>query len=127
MKRDINNTAADPQPYLDLPSPSPSGSFSLTSDAKLDYLQRCALDLKNSDAAKKWKNIGRRLGVDDSEIYSIENKENELDEAFYQMIRKWRSRMKNATFDVLIEALQEEKLNALVPTVEAYKQQDMSQ
>ena len=124
MKRNINNTAAA---YLDLPSPSPSGSFSLTSDAKPDYLRKCALELKNSDAAKEWKNIGRRLGVDDSDIDSIEDKEKELKEAFYQMIRKWRSNAgKNATFDVLIEALQEEKLNALVPIVESYKLQDMS-
>ena len=119
MKRNINNTAADPDPYLDLPS--------LTSDTKPDYLRKCTLELKNSDAAKEWKNIGRRLGVDDSEIDSIENKENELDEAFYQMIRKWRSKAgKNATFDVLIEALREEKLNACVSTVESYKLKDMS-
>ena len=83
----------------------------------------CILELKDTDALLKWKFIGRRLGVSDSTIESID-KENikDTEEAFYQMMQRWKkSQGKAATYEKLIDCLKKEKLMDAADMVKKYQ------
>lgn len=56
-----------------------------------DRFRQCILDLLKSSAVKDRKLIGRRLGVSDPDIDRIEE-ENEPNEAFYQIMKKWHEK-----------------------------------
>ena len=90
------------------------------------WLRECALELKDTEAAKDWKFIGRRLGLSEATIHSIESKHGrDIEEAFYQMMLSWRKTMgEQATCDALIEALIKQKQRAVAERVEKYRQYD---
>ena len=82
------------------------------------------LKLKDTAAAKNWKFIGRRLELGEPDIQQIEKGHgNDLREAFYQMMLKWRTtKGEQATYDELIEALKKENLTEVVEIVQQYQQ-----
>ena len=92
------------------------------------WLSKCALELKDTDAAKEWKFIGRHLGLTEATIDSIESNckhGRDIQEAFYQMMLSWKKTMgEQATCDALIEALIKQKLKAVAERVEKYRQYD---
>lgn len=64
----------------------------------------------------RWKNVVRRLGVEDAQIdrLSMENKQDPT-EAFYQTMLHWYNKEgKNATSEKLINALEETQLKKVV-------------
>ena len=113
-------TAEHSPPVQDDEVSSPSSTHSCR------WLRECALELKDTDAAKEWKFIGRHLGLTEATIDSIESKHGrDIQEAFYQMMRSWKKTMgEQATCDALIEALKKQKLKAVAESVEKYRQYD---
>ena len=71
-----------------------------------------------------WKFIGRHLDLGEPDIQQIEKAHgNDLREAFYQMMLKWRTtKGEQATYDELIEALKKENLTEVVEIVQQYQQ-----
>ena len=56
--------------------------------------------------SKDWKALGRRLKVDDTELYAIDKQEDLLREKVYAMLMKWKqAKGEEATFLVLYDAL----------------------
>ena len=92
--------------------------------SRADIFRDCWLKLKDTAAAKNWKFIGRRLDLGESDIQQIEKEHgNDLREAFYQMMLKWRTtKGEQATYDELIEALKKENLTEVVEIVQQYQQ-----
>ena len=84
---------------------APSAVFSAELlDMKVE--DQCLRDLVQSVAIKKWKEIGRHLGIDEFIIVRIdENDKDDVSERFYQMGLEWKKRVKVATYGDLIEAL----------------------
>ena len=82
--------------------------------------RQCTLNLKDTEAAKDWKFIGRRLGLSEGDIEAIDkNYSSDMKEKFYQMMVKWKSiKGKKATRERLIEVLKKEKLNQIAEEVE---------
>ena len=85
--------------------------------------KKTVLTLKDTEAAKEWKFIGRRLGLEDSEISALERSHGtDIKELFYQMMTKWReTKGERATKEELIRALKEEKLTQVVEILETGK------
>ena len=55
---------------------------------------------------QEWKALGRRLKVEDTELYAIDKKEDQLQEKVYTMLMKWKqAKGEEATFLVLYNAL----------------------
>ena len=77
--------------------------------------RECVLELQNTAALKDWKNIARRLGVEDPDIDRIEaeNKQNPA-EAFYQTMLHWYNKGEEATPQQLIKALEKTRLKYVV-------------
>ena len=92
--------------------------------SRTDSFRDCWLKLKDTAAAQNWKFIGRRLELGEPDIQQIEKEHgNDLKEAFYQMMLKWRTtKGEQATYDELIEALKKENLTGVVETVQQYQQ-----
>ena len=67
------------------------------------------LELQRANGvAKEWRNIARHLDLDDTEIDNLEaHHKTNIDEAFYQMMRKWeQNKGKEATLEKLANALE---------------------
>ena len=73
--------------------------------------RECVLELQSTAALNNWKNIARRLGVEDPEIDRIdaENKQKPA-EAFYQTMLHWYNKGEEATSQQLIKALEKTQL-----------------
>ena len=82
--------------------------------------KKTVLTLKDTEAAKEWKFIGRRLGLEDSEISALERSHGtDIKELFYQMMTKWReTEGERATEEELIRALKAENLKRVVELLE---------
>ena len=82
--------------------------------------QICALELQKSNAFREWKNIVRRLGVEEHEIDRIEaeNKQKPT-EAFYQTMLHWYNKGEEATSQHLITALEKTRLRKVVDDFKA--------
>ena len=80
---------------------------------------KCVLKMKNIGAATDWKFIGRQLGLEETDIEAIYHEYGtNLQEAFYQMMRKWKAtKGEKATKVELIRALREENLTAIVEKI----------
>lgn len=91
-----------------------------------ENFRKCLLMLsRETSAPKKWKYIGRRLGVSDPDIDQLDCEySNDIQEAFYQVVRKCRDQKgPQATYDILIAALKEEKYNDAARKLEEYKKE----
>ena len=82
--------------------------------------RECVLELQTTAALKDWKNIARRLGVEDPEIDRIEgiNKQDPA-EAFYQTMLHWYNKGEEATSQHLITALEKTRLRKVVDDFKA--------
>ena len=82
--------------------------------------RECVLELQNTSALKDWKNITRRLGVEDPEIDRIEAENQQKPaEAFYQTMQHWYNKGEEATSQQLIKALEKTQLRKVVDDFQA--------
>ena len=82
--------------------------------------RECVLELQSTAALNNWKNIARRLGVEDPEIdrIDVENKQKPA-EAFYQTMLHWYNKGEEATSQQLIKALEKTQLRKVVDDFQA--------
>ena len=82
--------------------------------------RECVLELQTTAALKDWKNIARRLGVEDPEIDRIEAiYKQDPAEAFYQTMLHWYNKGEEATSQHLITALEKTRLRKVVDDFKA--------
>ena len=85
--------------------------------------QECLLELKDTEAITRWKFIGRRLGLEEPTIDSIERRyERDIKESFYQMMLEWKKcQGEEATCDKIIECLEKEQLKDVADKIRKYR------
>ena len=62
--------------------------------------------------AEKWKKLGRRLGIEDSELQLISQSSDQLSKKGYQMLKLWKQKKGSAaTYQAVCDALQHRRVN----------------
>ena len=107
----------------DVPS-SPQGCISGISSAVLSKVvsDEVILELQSTQAVIEWKDIARRLDVDDVTIgVLIKDNINDVREQFYQMMSKWKNQNgTKATNEKLVNVLTKLKLQDVINAIKPY-------
>ena len=65
------------------------------------------LEELGAEIAKKWRALGRRLGVSDAELEGINESHDQLSEKGYHMLKHWRQKTGSAaTYQALCDGLE---------------------